>query len=241
MSHEFLLRRTKNSNLRFGLIALAMFSFTACNRREEKVEIAGTTVQQEGMRGIETIETAADGTVIERHFPLSDGRATIIHRRDGTLEKSFDEYQSTQTQRERSYAEWTADGKTVFAGRMSKPGGVKVLQSTLLDTGEKQVVYTINPALNAECRLDPDGTGHWVWWQGSGTKASKWFAEVSSGTGESSVRKSLEFFRPASDPTAQPIRDCAVGQYITTESKNQTATVTFFRGDGMTVCFQQNW
>ncbi|CAN5524088.1 hypothetical protein BH10CYA1_BH10CYA1_32140 [soil metagenome] len=227
--------------LRHLLLGLATLIFGAC-RPNEKVEIATTTtVQVEGLRGIETLVSAADGTILERHFTLSDGRGHIIHRQDGTLEKSYDEYESTQPKRERCYAEWTADGKSVLSGRVSKLGGVLVWQSTLLDSGVQQTTYSINANLYAECQQAPDGTTRWMWWQGSPGKGSKWFEEVTLGAGESATRQSLQFFRPAADPSAQPVRLSTVAPYSTAADKSQTTVVTFFREDGVTEEFRQHW
>lgn len=225
-------------------LAMAALMLSACHQDQKVVPevVPNTTTNIETKLGLEVQVKAPDGTLVEKHFPLSDGRGhNFYHAEVGSLAKSYDEYDSTQSKRERCYAEWTGDGKSVLSGRISKPGGELVVQSTLLDSGVRQTIYSINPNLYAECHLHPSGMAHWTWWQGGPGKRMKWFEEVILGAGAQATRQSLEFFRPAEDPSAQPVRLSDVGPYGTTSDKSQAATVTFFHEDGVTPEFRQHW
>ncbi len=227
------------TNLPFMMATLML---SACHNNQQVLQevLPNTTTNIETKHGLEVQIKAPDGTLLEKHFPLVDGRGhNFYDAESGALTKSCDEYLNAKP---RSDASWTADGKRVRVGTVFAENGDRLLNHELLDSGATKTSFRLDENVRAEAQRASDTVVHWIWYQGVGPAALKWFEETHTGRAESLKLVSLEFFRPSLRSDSQVVRECSVTELPTEESRTvNAADVTFYREDGVTADFRQRW
>ncbi len=223
-------------------LMMATLMLSACHKNQQVLQevLPNTTTNIETKLGLEVQIKAPDGTLLEKHFPLVDGRGhNFYDAESGALTKSCDEYLSAKP---RSDASWTADGKRVRVGTVFAENGDRLIDHELLDSGATKTSYCLDENVRAEAQRTSDAVVQWIWYQGVGPSALKWFAEEHTGKGESLKLVSLDFFRPSLSSDTQVVRECSLIELPTEESRTvNVADVTFYRVDGVTADFRQRW
>lgn len=224
-------------------LMMATLMLSACHKNQPVLQevLPNTTTNIETKLGLEVQIKAPDGTLLEKHFPLVDGRGhNFYDAESGALTKSCDEYLSAKP---RSDASWTADGKRVRVGTVFAENGDRLIDRELLDSGASKTSFRLDENVRAEAQRTSDAVVHWIWYQGVGPAALKWFEETHTGKGESLKLVSLDFFRPSLSSDAQVVRECSLIELPDEESRStvNAVDVTFYREDGVTADFRQRW